>query len=75
MLPFLLIIDIFCFFLVCLYCSDRKLAVMVWIYGGAYILGTAAMYPGQLLALNGDVIVVGVNYRVSTLGWLSTGKR
>ena len=46
---------------------------MVWYYGGAYFLGTAAMYPGEELALHGDVIVVGFNYRLSTIGWLSTG--
>jgi len=53
--------------------SGRKLPVMVWIYGGAFFFGTGAMYPGQQLALRGDVVVVNFNYRVSTLGFLSTG--
>jgi len=52
----------------------RQLPVMVWIYGGAYVFGTGEMYPGHALALHGDVIVVNFNYRVSTLGWLSTGQ-
>jgi len=46
----------------------------VFIYGGGYTLGTGEMYPGYGLALHGDMIVVNFNYRVSTLGWLSTGQ-
>lgn len=52
--------------------SDN-LAVMVFVYGGAYFLGTSTMYPGHDLANFGDVIVVTVNYRVGPLGFLSTG--
>lgn len=47
---------------------------MLYIYGGGYLLGTAAMYPGHDLALSGDVIVVTTNYRLSAIGFLSTGK-
>ena len=47
---------------------------MVWIYGGAYFFGTGESYPGYGLAVHGDVVVVNFNYRVSTLGWLSTGE-
>jgi len=47
---------------------------MVYVYGGSFILGTGEMYPGYALALHGEMIVVNFNYRVSTLGWLSTGK-
>lgn len=46
---------------------------MVWIHGGGYCLGTAAKYPGHELAIHGDVIVVGFNYRLSPLGWATTG--
>ena len=46
---------------------------MVYIYGGGYVIGTGEMYPGYGLALHGEMIVVNFNYRVSTLGWLSTG--
>jgi len=45
---------------------------MVFVYGGGYVLGMAEMYPGYGLGLHGDIIVVNFNYRVSTLGWLST---
>ncbi|MGW4356544.1 carboxylesterase/lipase family protein [Nocardia sp. NPDC004582] len=46
--------------------------VMVWLHGGAYCLGTAAqaIYDGRRLAEAGQVIVVGVNYRVGALGFL-----
>ncbi len=37
------------------------------------MIGAADMYPGEELALNGDVIVVTFNYRLGTIGWLSTG--
>ncbi len=45
---------------------------MVWFHGGAYVLGTGSTYPGQGLAIHGDVIVVTVNYRVGVLGFMST---
>ncbi|MGO4614892.1 carboxylesterase/lipase family protein [Nocardia sp. 2YAB30] len=46
--------------------------VMVWLHGGAYCLGTAAqdIYDGRKLAATGDVVVVGVNYRLGALGFL-----
>jgi len=47
---------------------------MVYIYGGGYAFGTGEMFPGYGLALHGDMIVVNFNYRVSTLGYLSTGQ-
>ena len=46
---------------------------MVFVYGGAYFLGTSTMYPGWDLATHGDVIVVTVNYRVGPLRFMSTG--
>lgn len=48
-------------------------AVMVWIYGGAYVIGQSKMYSGENLTLVGDVIVVSFNYRVTSLGFLSAG--
>lgn len=47
-------------------------AVMVWIHGGAYCLGSAAqaIYDGRHLAESGDVVVVSFNYRVGALGFL-----
>ncbi|MEW5809803.1 MAG: carboxylesterase/lipase family protein [Actinomycetota bacterium] len=46
--------------------------VMVWVHGGAYILGSASqpLYHGRQLAADGDVVVVTVNYRLGALGFL-----
>jgi para-nitrobenzyl esterase len=51
--------------------GDRK-PVMVWLHGGAYILGSGsqALYDGRRLAGGGDVVVVTVNYRLGALGFL-----
>ena len=57
-----------------LFVRGRKIPVMVWIYGGGYMLETGEMYPGYGLAVHGDIIVVNFIYRTSSLGWLSTGE-
>ena len=46
--------------------------VMVWLHGGAYVLGSGsqALYDGRRLAGGGEVIVVTVNYRVGALGFM-----
>jgi para-nitrobenzyl esterase len=48
--------------------------VMVWLHGGAYILGSSSqpLYDGRRLAGGGDagVVVVTVNYRLGALGFL-----
>jgi para-nitrobenzyl esterase len=51
--------------------GDGK-AVMVWVHGGAYILGSSAqpLYHGRALASSGDVVVITVNYRLGALGFL-----
>ncbi len=46
-------------------CRDDLKPVIVWIYGGAWYVGTSDMYPGHELALNGDVVVVSFNYRLN----------
>lgn len=53
--------------------SPAPRAVMVFIYGGAFVYGYDAqpLYDGAYTAGNGDVIVVNVNYRVGALGFLS----
>ena len=42
-------------------------SVMVWVHGGAYILGSAsqALYDGEVLACAGDVIVFVQKWRAS----------
>ncbi len=46
--------------------------VMLWVHGGAYILGSSSqpLYHGRALAVGGDVVVVTVNYRLGALGFL-----
>ncbi|MDH6281029.1 carboxylesterase/lipase family protein [Prescottella agglutinans] len=46
--------------------------VMVFIHGGAFILGTTALgiYHGDRLARRGDLVYVSVNYRLGPLGYL-----
>jgi len=48
------------------------LPVMVWLHGGAYLVGAGSYdwYDGAALALEGDVIVVQVNYRLGVFGYL-----
>jgi cholinesterase len=44
--------------------GERKKAVLVWMYGGGYTLGTSAdpIYDGQYLAGEEDVVVVSFKY-------------
>lgn len=51
--------------------GDAK-PVMVWVHGGAYILGSSAqpLYHGRALAGSGDAVIVTVNYRLGALGFL-----
>ena len=54
---------------------------MVWIYGGGFLVGGSMganfldnyLYDGEEIADRGNVIVVTINYRVGTLGFLSSG--
>ena len=52
---------------------SRK-SIMVYFYGGSFTAGWSdqADYDGGNLASRGDVIVVTVNYRLGTLGFLTT---
>ncbi len=46
-------------------------AVIVWIHGGAFTGGSGSIYDGGWLVSRGDIIVVTVNYRLGTLGFLA----
>merc|ERR1711970_686533 len=50
---------------------DEKLPVMVWIHGGSLTNGAGSMYPGEILANAGNVIVVTINYRLGFLGYIA----
>jgi para-nitrobenzyl esterase len=47
--------------------------VMVWLHGGAFILGSGStgLYSGGRLAHRGDVVVVTLNYRLGAHGFLN----
>jgi para-nitrobenzyl esterase len=44
---------------------------MVWIHGGAFTGGAGSIYDGSVIAPNGNVIVVTINYRLSAFGFLA----
>lgn len=52
--------------------NNSQLAVMLWIHGGAYIIGDTLFYDGSLLATEGNVIVVTAAYRLGVFGFLSS---
>jgi len=53
-------------------CDGARRPVLVWIHGGAFVLGSGAarLYDGSNLARRGDVVVVTINYRLGALGFL-----
>ncbi|CAH1801286.1 unnamed protein product [Owenia fusiformis] len=53
--------------------QNANMAVMVWMYGGAFQLGDGDSYEGTELATLEDVVVVRFNYRVGVLGFLTMG--
>ncbi|HYQ58595.1 MAG TPA: carboxylesterase family protein [Draconibacterium sp.] len=53
--------------------DGKKRPVWVWIHGGGYSSGSANQLPffdGRSLAAKGDIVVVTVNHRLNTLGYL-----
>lgn len=54
--------------------SGRR-PVMVWLHGGGFFLGSGSRpeYDGAALASRGDVVVVTLNHRLGTLGFLHLG--
>ena len=53
--------------------DGKKRPVMVWIHGGSYITGSGKnpLYDGSHLARRGDVVIVTINYRLGSFGFLS----
>jgi len=46
--------------------------VMVWLHGGGFLIGSGSsfLYRGHRLVRRGDVVVVTLNYRLGTIGFL-----
>ncbi|HEU4439619.1 MAG TPA: carboxylesterase/lipase family protein [Methylomirabilota bacterium] len=58
--------------------ADRaRRPVLVWIHGGAFVLGAGSqtLYDGSALARRGGVVVVTINYRMGVLGFLRLRER
>eukprot|EP01050_Picozoa_sp_SAG11_P015048 SAG11_NODE_1915_length_4071_cov_6.184197_1_plen_570_part_00 len=51
--------------------KTKSFAVVVWIHGGSYETGSPQNFTG-LVEMAGDVIVVGVNYRMGWAGFLGS---
>ncbi|XP_044617451.1 liver carboxylesterase-like isoform X3 [Equus asinus] len=53
--------------------KKSRLPVMVWIHGGALMVGGASTYDGLALSAHENVVVVTIQYRLGIWGFLSTG--
>jgi para-nitrobenzyl esterase len=53
--------------------DNARRPVMVWIHGGAFCMGSGSMsmYRTGSLALNGNIVLVTINYRLGALGFLN----
>lgn len=53
-----------------------KVPILVWIYGGGYMSGTATLdiYDADIMAATSDVIVASMQYRVGAFGFLYLNK-
>ena len=47
--------------------------VMLWVHGGAFLLGSANLFDGTDLAASGEIVVVTINYRLGVLGFVDFG--
>ncbi|MBQ7498013.1 MAG: carboxylesterase/lipase family protein [Selenomonas sp.] len=53
--------------------DGKKRPVMVWLHGGGYFMGASAVedvYDGENLSRKGDVVVVSINHRLNSMGFL-----
>jgi para-nitrobenzyl esterase len=52
--------------------AKNDLPVMVFFYGGAFVDGEGSIYDPSNLAVQGNVIVVTINYRLGILGYMAS---
>jgi len=51
--------------------AKSKLPVFVWIHGGALVGGAGSDYDPSVMVADNDIIVVTINYRLGSLGFLA----
>jgi para-nitrobenzyl esterase len=53
--------------------DNARRPVMVWIHGGAFIIGSGSqtMYRENTLVPRGDIVLVSINYRLGALGFMN----
>ncbi len=53
--------------------QQRNLPVYVWIHGGGNVIGAGSddSYYGDKLAMNANMIVVTINFRIGPMGWFA----
>jgi para-nitrobenzyl esterase len=51
--------------------ARNSLPVMVFYHGGAFVFGQGSLYNPTQMAMEGDTIVVTINYRLGILGYLA----
>ena len=51
--------------------AHSRLPVFVWIHGGALVSGAGSDYDPSVMVANNDIIVVTINYRLGSLGFLA----
>ncbi|MFE6847272.1 carboxylesterase/lipase family protein [Streptomyces sp. NPDC057686] len=49
--------------------AGKKRPVLVWMHGGAFLGGSGSDYGAERLAVQGDAVVVTVNYRLGIFGY------
>jgi para-nitrobenzyl esterase len=51
--------------------AHSHLPVFIWIHGGALVNGAGSDYDPSVMVANNDIIVVTINYRLGSLGFLA----
>ena len=51
--------------------AKSKLPVFIWIHGGALVFGAGSDYDPSVMVADDDIIVVTINYRLGSLGFLA----
>ncbi|EGW11236.1 Liver carboxylesterase 2 [Cricetulus griseus] len=55
--------------------EGSNLPGMVWIHGGALVIGMASMNDGSILSAIEEIVIVCIQYRLGILGFFSTGDK